>query len=156
VRETKRVFLHSVLFKAYEENTRKRESEQRAAIMAEKRRLVGLSSFTLLSFCCFVLLFQAKSKAKETEGGVVERESGLDDIVTALHKNNLLRIRRDNQRAGFSPPPELQGMLIFLLSFSHNLPPFLLTLTSHSCIGFTQKSQTIKLLRQARTRVSKV
>ena len=44
-------------------------------------------------------------------------ESGqMDDIVTALHKNNLLRIRRDNQRAGFAPPPELQGKLLFFSS----------------------------------------
>lgn len=42
-------------------------------------------------------------------------ESGLDDIVTALHKNNLLRIRRDNQRAGVPPPPELQGILFFII-----------------------------------------
>jgi hypothetical protein len=82
---------HTALHAAYDENTRKKESEQRAAIMAEKRRL-------------------AKSKSKETDGETMG-ESGLDDIVNALHKNNLLRIRRDNQRAGVPPPPELQAVL---------------------------------------------
>lgn len=59
-----------------------------------------------------VFFFQAKAK-KESDGDV--QESGLDDIVNALHKNNLLRIRRDNQRAGVPPPPELQGL------YSHDL-----------------------------------
>lgn len=81
--------------------------------MAEKRRLVYLF-FLLFHYYCYDLsnVRQAKLKAKENGGGGmdgIEMESGLDDIVTAIHKNNLLRIRRDNQRAGVPPPPELQG-----------------------------------------------
>ena len=36
------------------------------------------------------------------------------DIVTALHSGNLLRLKRDNMRAGVPSPPNAQGTLIFI------------------------------------------